>query len=121
MTFATRSALGVSRRLADARQLRASTGRSTARAAGNRAGCSLPRMPRKRLLALVTLCGLAGFVLLNVPPNRTLELVGVGLLSIALLAGIVTIVRLGLGSESDREHEAQARELFERTGRWPGE
>lgn len=78
-------------------------------------------MPRAVLFTITGLCCLGGFVLLNLPQSGTLAIIGVVLLTIALLIGIGAILRAGRGSITDREREASAREHFDRTGRWPGE
>jgi hypothetical protein len=66
--------------------------------------------------------GLAGFVLLAVPGSGTQEIVGTFLLAAMLIYvfGLI-VLRLGPQSQPEREREAQAREEFDRTGRWPGE
>src|ERR1700728_2451429 len=53
--------------------------------------------------------------------SRRERVIGVALLSFALLVAVVATVRAGRGSMSDREREASAREHFERTGSWPGD
>ena len=76
---------------------------------------------RAAVIAVTAACGLAGFLLLNVPQSGTPANIGVALLSFALLVAVVATVRAGRGSMADREREASAREHFERTGSWPGE
>src|ERR1700728_260453 len=76
---------------------------------------------RGAVIAVTAACGLAGFLLLNLPQSDATADIGVALLSFALLVAVVATVRAGRGSMSDREREASAREHFERTGSWPGD
>jgi hypothetical protein len=73
------------------------------------------------VIVFTAACALAGFVILNVHPGTTLAIVGVALLGAALAGAVAFILRLGLGSQPEREREAQARDTFERTGNWPGD
>lgn len=78
-------------------------------------------MPDRRWLHAGGLATVAGVVLIalnGVAP----ETVGAVLLCGVLASAIALIVaRLGPQSQPDREREEQAREEFERTGRWPAE
>jgi hypothetical protein len=77
---------------------------------------------RRSLAALIVVLGLAGFVLLQLPGNGTLQSIGAVLLLGALFAVIGLVVGwLGPQSRPDREREALAREEFDRTGSWPSE
>jgi hypothetical protein len=78
-------------------------------------------MGRASAIALTAVAGLAGFVLLTAHPDGALVIVGVVLLALSLLAGVAFTLRLEGRSLSDRKREARAREVFERTGRWPNE
>ena len=47
---------------------------------------------------------------------------GVGLVIVALIVWMTNwLFRLGVESNKDREREEQARQYFDRHGRWPGE
>ena len=71
-------------------------------------------------IAALSLCGLAGFVILALHGSDLLEAIGGLLLGCALLVLIALILlRLGPQSGVDREREARAREEFERSGEWP--
>jgi hypothetical protein len=71
-------------------------------------------------IVLLSLAGLAGFVLLTIPGSGLQEAIGCILLGILLVAVIgVVVLRLGPQSRPDREREARAREEFDRTGEWP--
>jgi hypothetical protein len=73
-------------------------------------------------IGIPALCGLAGFLILEERSSNALAAVGGILLGGALLALVgVTMIRLVPRSQSDRDREAEAREEFDRTGRWPGE
>ena len=79
-------------------------------------------MRRAFAIAAPTVCGLAGFLILEEHTSNALAAVGGVLLGVALIVAIgVTMIRLVPRSESDRAREAEAREEFDRTGRWPGE
>jgi hypothetical protein len=82
---------------------------------------SLRGVARAFLIALTSVCCLGGFVLLNLPEGGTIDVVGVALLSLALVVALVAILRAGRGSLKDREREARARDQFERTGEWPSD
>jgi hypothetical protein len=71
-------------------------------------------------IVLLSLAGLAGFVLLTIPGSGLQEVIGCILLGILLVAVIgVVVLRLGPQSRPDREREARAREEFDRTGECP--
>jgi hypothetical protein len=77
---------------------------------------------RRTLAAITVVCGVAGFVLLQLPGSSTLQAVGALLLLGALFAVIGVVVGLlGPQSGNDRDREARAREEFERTGSWPAD
>jgi hypothetical protein len=79
-------------------------------------------MTRKIGIAIPTVCGIAGFVILATHSSHGLIAIGGVLLGVALVSAIgVIILRLGPQSQPDRAAEARAREEFEKTGRWPGE
>lgn len=79
-------------------------------------------MPARVTIGLLGLAGLAGFVLLAVPGGGLQQVIGSILLGVMLVVVVGTIVlRLGPRSQPDREREAQAREEFDRTGRWPSD
>jgi len=64
---------------------------------------------------------LAGFVLLEARTHGALAILGVVLMGLGLFGIVIGLFALTLTSRPDREHEEQAREQFDRTGRWPGE
>jgi hypothetical protein len=78
------------------------------------------RRRRGAWVALLSLAGLGGFVILALHGSDPLEALGGVLLGGALLV-LVGLILLRLGPESlpDREREARARDEFERTGEWP--
>ena len=78
------------------------------------------RRRRGAWIALLSLAGLAGFVILALHGSDPLEAVGGVLLGgvLLVLVGLI-LLRLGPQSRPDREREARAREEFERTGEWP--
>jgi hypothetical protein len=76
---------------------------------------------RASAIGIPSVCGLAGFILLTAHPGSATTIVGVILMCAALVAASVAIVRLVFRSGPDREREMHAREVFEQTGRWPGE
>lgn len=78
-------------------------------------------MPRRRWVATVVLATIAGIVLLELH-GTAVETAGAILLvgELVVLIGLI-VLRLGPQSQPDREREARAREVFERTGEWPGE
>lgn len=71
-------------------------------------------------VALLSLAGLGGFVILALHGSDVLEAIGGVLLGgvLLVLVGLI-LLRLGPQSRPDREREARAREEFERTGEWP--
>lgn len=79
-------------------------------------------MWRRVAYGLIGAAILGGFVILSTPASGLLADLGTALLSFALLAVIgLIMLQLGPRSGSDRERELQAREEFDRTGRWPDE
>jgi hypothetical protein len=73
-------------------------------------------------IGMLSLAGLAGFVLLALPGGGLQQVIGSILLAIMLIVVIGLIVlRLGPQSQPDREREARAREEFDRTGEWPSD
>lgn len=78
-------------------------------------------MIRATAYSLTAIGGLAGFVLLTAAPSSALVIVGIALLGCSLFSAIAFTLRLGHRSLPDREREARAREIFEQTGRWPGD
>jgi radical SAM superfamily enzyme YgiQ (UPF0313 family) len=77
-------------------------------------------MWRRVAYGLIGAAILGGFVILSTPASGLLADLGTALLSVALLAVIgLIMLQLGPRSGSDRERELQAREEFDRTGRWP--
>ena len=69
---------------------------------------------------MLSLIGLAGFVILALHGSDALEAIGGVLLGGVLLVLVAMILlRLGPQSRPEREREARAREEFERTGEWP--
>ena len=65
----------------------------------------------------------AGIVAIALGHGRTGEAAaGVGLVIVALIVWMVNwLFRLSFQSNRDRAREEQAREYFDRYGRWPGE
>jgi len=63
---------------------------------------------------------LAGFMMLSIPTSAPIADVGTALLTVSVLAMLgLTVALLRPGSGHDREREVEAREIFDRTGRWP--
>ncbi|HEY1688436.1 MAG TPA: hypothetical protein VGF95_06170 [Solirubrobacteraceae bacterium] len=59
---------------------------------------------------------ITGLVLLAVPGTWR---IGLGLIALAAIAWLANVlIRLTMSSQQDRDREAEARERFERTGRW---
>lgn len=84
--------------------------------------------PRRVLLALTRVwlplvIALAGVVAIVLGHGRTsLAGAGVGLLIIALIVWMINwMFRMSMESTRDREIEEEAREYFDRHGRWPDE
>jgi len=78
---------------------------------------------RQRLgIVLLSVAGLAGFVLLALPGSGAQQIVGTVLLGgmLVVVVGLI-LLRLGPQSQPDREREDRAREEFDRTGEWPAE
>lgn len=79
-------------------------------------------MRRAFAIAAPIVCGVAGFLILEERSSNALAAIGGILLGGALVALLgVTMIRLVPRSQADRDREAEAREEFDRTGRWPGE
>jgi hypothetical protein len=77
---------------------------------------------QRAAIVLVSLVGVAGFVLLAVPGSGLQEVVGSILLGVMLVVVIgFILLRLGPQSRPDREREAAARDEFDRTGEWPSD
>ncbi len=79
-------------------------------------------MAQRVAIVVLSVAGLAGFVLLALPGSGFQQVIGTVLLAIMLVVvlGFVA-VRLGPQSQPDREREARAREEFDRTGEWPAD
>lgn len=70
-------------------------------------------------VGLPSLIALTGLIVLLVGDGQALDGVGMALIGVAGLIVVANILmRLGLSSERDRHIEEQARQHFERTGRW---
>ena len=96
---------------------------SRVRAARADAGANTLALMRQRLgIVLLSVAGLAGFVLLALPGSGAQQIVGTVLLGgmLVVVIGLI-LLRLGPQSQPDREREDRAREEFDRTGEWPAE
>jgi hypothetical protein len=73
-------------------------------------------------IGIPTICGVAGFLILEERSSTAVAAIG-GILLGGALVGLlgVTMIRLVPRSQEDRDREAEAREEFDRTGRWPDE
>jgi hypothetical protein len=79
-------------------------------------------MWRRVTYGLICAALLGGFVILSTPASGVLADLGTALLAFALLLMLGLLLKLlGPRAGSDREREAQAREEFDLTGRWPDE
>jgi hypothetical protein len=79
-------------------------------------------MWRRVAYVLIAAALLGGFVILSTPVSGVLADVGVALLVLALLGALgLTLRMLGPGNAPEREREMEARDEFDRTGRWPEE
>ena len=64
----------------------------------------------------------AGVVLLLVGTGENAQGAGIALIGCAVLVVMANLfLRLGIRDQRDREREEEAREHFDRTGRWPDE
>jgi hypothetical protein len=78
-------------------------------------------MPSRRAIAAMIVATAVGLALLQLD-STLVEAVGAVLVVGVLLIAIgLTVARLGPQSQPERDREAQAREEFDRTGRWPAE
>ena len=70
-------------------------------------------------VGLPLLIALTGLIVRLVGDGQALDGVGMALIGVAGLIVVANVLmRLGLSSERDRHIEEQARQHFERTGRW---
>jgi hypothetical protein len=72
-------------------------------------------------IAISVLAVLAGAGVLEARTHGAVAIIGVVLMGFGLFGVVIALFALTLTSQPDREHEEEAREAFDRTGRWPGE
>lgn len=63
----------------------------------------------------------AGFLVLEARTHGILAIIGVLLMGFGLFGVVIALFALTLTSQPEREREERAREVFDRTGRWPGD
>ncbi len=74
------------------------------------------------LPVLIAVGGLVLIVLGHANVNSPAAALGVGLIIVALIVWMINwMFRMSVASNRDRDREEQAREYFDRHGRWPDE
>ena len=74
------------------------------------------------LPVLIAVAGVAGIVAGHGSVNSASAALGVGLILVALIVWMINwMFRMSVDSSRDRDREEQARDYFDRHGRWPDE
>ncbi len=82
----------------------------------------LLKVTRLWLPVAIAVAGLVGIALGHASPNSILAAGGVSLVIVALMVWMINwMFRMSVESNREREREEQAREYFDRHGRWPDE